>query len=259
MISVHRGLWGPAPENSLSAIAAASGFDIIEIDTQIARGGVPMVVHDASLSRTTGSPLILGNTDHVTLGGLRLREGAGGQGAKLTDENLPTLAQALEAAGPNAYFDIDVKFPAEIEAVATAIKGANKQHMGSLKIYTETPKDIEQLLALQKQFGIMVMAKVDLAEAGLDHIRDLTEAGVAAAEVRFYDLTNLKEVCDIAAKNMAISTYTLDPVHCCGLNDTRAKSDPAGVWGLLLDAGVNVIMTDLAPTLDDYLRERWLT
>lgn len=256
MISTHRGLWGPAPENSLAAISAAGDYDIIEIDTQIACDGVPVVIHDPDLVRTAGKAMRPHDTDHATLVAQFLYEGLGGPNASPTDEQLPTLSDALLAAGPKAFFDIDVKYPAEIEAVAQMLAQSEQQHMGSLKIDTRTPADIEKLRSLQQRFGVMVMAKVVLPKTGLDHIRDLTKAGVAAAEVWFDDLGQLSEACLIAGNDMAISTFTLDPVHCCGLSDTRALSDPDAVWGQLLDAGVTIIMTDLAPRLGCYMSAR---
>lgn len=253
MISAHRGLWGPAPENSLAAISAAGNYDIIEIDTQIARDGVPVVIHDPDLVRTAGKAMRPRDTDHTTLVAQYLYEGLGGPDASPTDEQLPTLSDALLAAGPRAFFDIDVKYPAEIEAVAQMLVQSEQQHMGSLKIDTKTPADIEKLLSLQQRFGVTVMAKVMLPKAGLDHISDLTKAGVAAAEVWFDDLAHLSEACRIAGNDMAISTYTLDPVHCCDLSDSRALTDPHVVWGQLLQAGVSIIMTDLAPQLATYM------
>ena len=99
------------------------------------------------------------------------------------------------------------------------------------------------------------MAKVVLPDAGLEHIQILKNAGVAAAEVWFDDLDQLGEACAIAGDQMAISTFTLDPVHCCGLSDAKAEEDPDAVWGRLLDAGVTILMTDKAERLEQYLRE----
>jgi glycerophosphoryl diester phosphodiesterase len=256
MISVHRGLWNPAPENSLAAICAAAPFGIIEIDAQMAADGVPVVVHDPDLVRTAGIELTPQQTDHAMLTAQRLRAGAGGSNAEWTDQHIPTLEQALKAAGPRAYFDIDVKYPDEVDAVATALAQMGLPQMGSLKIQTKDAGDIEQLLHVQNRCGAMVMAKVKLPHAGLDHIRQLTAAGVAAAELWFDDLGQLAQACAIAGDETAISTYTLDPVHCCGLSDTKALKNPNQIWGKLLDAGVTIIMSDQAAALKDYLSER---
>ena len=256
LISVHRGLWSQAPENSLAAIRAAAGYGVIEIDAQLSRDGVPVVIHDADLIRTTGQAGLVAETDCATLTVQLLLDHDGGPGAAITTQTLPTLDQALRAAGPDDYFDIDVKHPHEVEAIAAYLAQNGLQSRGSLKIETKNARDIDHLLSLQTRYGMMVMGKVNLPEVGVAVIRDLTRAGVGAAEVFFDDLDQLTEACQISGDQMAISTYTLDPVHCCGLSDSRAKRDPEAVWGTLLDAGITVLMSDLAPELAQYLDQR---
>lgn len=253
MISVHRGLWGPSPENSMSAIAGAAKIGIIEIDVQLASDGVPIVLHDDTLDRMTGTPVRVAALTSAEIAELLLREGGGGAASPLTDERVPLFADLLENAPRGAFFDFDVKHPREVEAVASFISAKGAGELGSVKIDTENTSDIQALLDLEKRHGLMVMAKVVLPRAGLDHIAELTEAGIAAAEVWFDDLNQLADACRVAGERMAISTYTLDPVHCCGLNDSLAADDPHRVWGRLLDAGVGIIMTDRPMRLDAYL------
>jgi len=54
LIIGHRGASAAAPENTMVAFerAIAAGADGIEFDVQLARDGVPVVIHDASLKRT---------------------------------------------------------------------------------------------------------------------------------------------------------------------------------------------------------------
>lgn len=54
LIIGHRGASALAPENTLAAFARAfdDGADGIELDVRLARDGVPVVIHDATLSRT---------------------------------------------------------------------------------------------------------------------------------------------------------------------------------------------------------------
>lgn len=54
LIIGHRGASALAPENTLAAFARAfdDGADGIELDVRLARDGVPVVIHDASLSHT---------------------------------------------------------------------------------------------------------------------------------------------------------------------------------------------------------------
>ncbi len=51
----HRGAAGEAPENTLASFERAwrQGIDGIEFDVQLSSDGVPMVIHDARLHRTT--------------------------------------------------------------------------------------------------------------------------------------------------------------------------------------------------------------
>jgi glycerophosphoryl diester phosphodiesterase len=51
----HRGAAGLAPENTLPAFARgiAEGVDGIELDVHLSADGVPVVIHDATLDRTT--------------------------------------------------------------------------------------------------------------------------------------------------------------------------------------------------------------
>jgi glycerophosphoryl diester phosphodiesterase len=54
----HRGASGLAPENTLEAFALAlsQGADALELDVRVSADGVPVVVHDATLGRTTEDP-----------------------------------------------------------------------------------------------------------------------------------------------------------------------------------------------------------
>lgn len=55
LMIAHRGASGDAPENTMAAfeLALAQGADGIEFDVHLSRDGVPVVIHDARLRRTT--------------------------------------------------------------------------------------------------------------------------------------------------------------------------------------------------------------
>lgn len=110
----HRGLWSAAPENSLAAIRAAAelGVEFVEIDTQATADGHLVVIHDKTLDRTTSAKGIVGASSFAAVRDARLRGGAGGELAALTDERVPTLEEALEEARGRVFVNIDTKFPA---------------------------------------------------------------------------------------------------------------------------------------------------
>ena len=108
----HRGLGptrprGEAPENSLAAFRAAmaQGADGIELDVTLTRDGALLVLHDATLDRTTTCG---GCVSAVTLAAARacaLLDGA----RQPTDEPPPTLAEAFAAVGPEVLVNVELK------------------------------------------------------------------------------------------------------------------------------------------------------
>ena len=55
LVVAHRGDWRFAPENSLAAIehSIAVGVDVVELDLQMTKDSVLIVMHDGTLNRTT--------------------------------------------------------------------------------------------------------------------------------------------------------------------------------------------------------------
>ena len=56
LIIGHRGASAVAPENTMAAFreAIATGSDGIEFDVRLSRDGVPVIIHDNNLRRTSG-------------------------------------------------------------------------------------------------------------------------------------------------------------------------------------------------------------
>ncbi len=109
-LAAHRGgaaLW---PENSLRAFreALALGADLLEFDVHLAADGVPVVIHDASLDRTTEATGAVGERPAAELTRLRLR----GPDGAVTAERLPTLDDVLAVVSPSrAGLLVEVKGP----------------------------------------------------------------------------------------------------------------------------------------------------
>ena len=88
-------------ENSPSAFAAAveAGYGI-ELDVRLTRDRVPVVLHDASLERTTGEP---GKVSELTYAELARRRLAG------TDEAVPTLERVLDLVAGRVPVMVEIK------------------------------------------------------------------------------------------------------------------------------------------------------
>jgi glycerophosphoryl diester phosphodiesterase len=101
LIYAHRGLSGRYPENTLLAFrqALAAGVDGLEFDVHVTSDGVPVVIHDRDIARTTDGS---GNVDEMRLTSVqKLDSGAG--------ERVPTLADVLALAGDAVHLDIEIK------------------------------------------------------------------------------------------------------------------------------------------------------
>ena len=254
MIVAHRGVWGDAPENALPAIEAARAYDMVEIDVQLSADGVPVLVHDPTLDRTAGLPARVDALTAARLAAVSLRAGLGGPDAAMTPHRVPTLEEGLQAGGPGLLFDLDVKAPHDIEAVAAQVAAHPARDRCMLKMDVAAPEDIAALRAVERRHGLCVIAKTLL-----NRVEDVTlleaarDAGIAAAEIWFADPDLLARA---TATSLPITTYTLRDVHNPGLDDGRALTDPGAVWGLLIDTGIAAIMTDEAAALARYLDNR---
>lgn len=102
MIAAHRAGHLAAPENSLAAVdeAVAAGSDFIEIDVRVTSDGVPYVMHDHRLERTTDG---YGSNAGITLAQLR-RLHLKGDGSQV-----PTLQDMLTRSCGKVLVDLDMK------------------------------------------------------------------------------------------------------------------------------------------------------
>ncbi len=105
----HRGASAHAPENTLAAfrLAYEQGADGIELDAKLTADGTVVVMHDATVTRTTGAA---GRVCDLTLAQLKTLDAGHLFGAQFHGERVPTLAEVFElAAGFERRFVMDVE------------------------------------------------------------------------------------------------------------------------------------------------------
>jgi glycerophosphoryl diester phosphodiesterase len=112
MLLAHRGWASRYPENSRAGIEAAlrAGVPSVEIDVQLSRDGVPMVIHDAGLERTAGVDRRVSDLSAVELTAIGIHEPAR-FGTRFDGERLPRLADIVELLGnwPEARAFVEIK------------------------------------------------------------------------------------------------------------------------------------------------------
>ena len=152
LVIVHRGASGSAPENTLEAfeLAVRQGADAFELNVHLTRDGVPVVLHDATLDRTTDRSGPLG-----TLSLADLREvDAGGRFTvdgrtfpfRAVGVRIPTLSEVLRGF-PEMPLLLEVKEPAAQEAVRQVLVDESavercvlaSEHHSALRVFRQPP------------------------------------------------------------------------------------------------------------------------
>jgi glycerophosphoryl diester phosphodiesterase len=107
-IIAHRGASGHAPENTLSAFRKGldMGADMIEMDIHLSSDGELIVIHDATLNRTTNG---VGRVEDFTLAELKKLDAGSWYGPAFSSEKLPTLSEVLSLIDGQATALIELK------------------------------------------------------------------------------------------------------------------------------------------------------
>jgi len=110
----HRGGAGLAPENTLAAFnrGLAHGADFLELDIHMSKDGQLVVIHDATLARTTNAS---GEVSDYTAAELAALDASARYFGAFTPERqaVPTLDQVLTLAKGRAGLQIEIKLRAD--------------------------------------------------------------------------------------------------------------------------------------------------
>ncbi|MDE2745943.1 MAG: glycerophosphodiester phosphodiesterase family protein [Chloroflexota bacterium] len=125
LVIAHRTTMGHAPENTLRGIRIAldMGCDGVEIDVRLCADGVPVLIHDDTLDRTTDSS---GRVAETSLDGLNRIDAGDG-------ERIPTLREALALIEGQMLLIVELKVTPgdDVSALCKAVL-AEIEHTGAL-------------------------------------------------------------------------------------------------------------------------------
>ncbi|MCF6286470.1 MAG: glycerophosphodiester phosphodiesterase, partial [Candidatus Hydrogenedentes bacterium] len=127
-ICAHRGDVAAAPENTIAAFksAVAKGAQQIEFDVNLSSDGRLVIMHDATVDRTTNGT---GKVTDLTFEELRALDAGIQFDPKFKDTKIPTLRETLEAIPENVLCNVHLKNDAEV-----AVKSAKLiEEMGRLE------------------------------------------------------------------------------------------------------------------------------
>lgn len=121
MAIAHRGFSAVAPENTIVAFdeAIRLGCQAVELDVRLSADGVPVVIHDDTVDRTTSGTGSVSSLNKVEL--LRLDAGSW-KHHRYAGSRIPTLDEALAAIAPWAIPVIELKEPIDLTLLDSLLR-----------------------------------------------------------------------------------------------------------------------------------------
>lgn len=126
-VVAHRGFAAIAPENTLAAIEAAfeAGADAAEVDVRITLDGVPVLLHDDTLDRTTDGT---GPVESLPWDVVQTLDAGSWKDARFAGERVPTLDEALALARGRLRLQLDLKINARLEEHMGVVADLVRKH-----------------------------------------------------------------------------------------------------------------------------------
>lgn len=259
LVVAHRGDWRYAPENSIAAIehSIALGVDVVELDLQLTKDSVLIVMHDATLNRTTTGK---GRVDEWTLDSVRTLKLRNGCGIR-TKHTVPTLEEVMLTAKDRVLVNLD-KADRYFNLVVPVLEKTGTTH----QVIMKGSKPAAEVRALYDNHldEIIYMPVVNLDGEQAQELMDgyINDLRPAAYELLYAEADRVQIPLQMRERLRGKSLIwynTLWDTLCGGHDDDLSLEDPDAAFGYLIDTlGANIIQTDRAEHLLKYLRSRGL-
>lgn len=258
LVVAHRGDWRNAPENSLQAYRNCidMGVDMIEIDIHKTQDNQFIVMHDATVDRTTNGK---GKIADMTLADIKKLYLKSGHGIK-TRHRVPTLEEVLLLAKDKILVNIDKGDNYFDEIYELLLKtGTEKQVV--IKTYdnlaTIQSKSKNDIIHKSIFMPIINLDKQEDAEVVVDNYLHVNPP---AFEVTFKTETPklFRVLNKIRQSGSKLWINSLWSSLNAGHDDDLAVEEkcPDEAWGWILKQGATVIQTDRPMQLIQYLKKK---
>jgi glycerophosphoryl diester phosphodiesterase len=199
IITSHAACKGHAPENTLAGIRAALKHkaDAIEIDLHCTRDGVPVLIHDETLERTTNGS---GSIAALTLRQTRKLDAGKG-------EHVPTLKDVLAEVSGRALMVLEIKAPNIEEAVLAVVRRAKA--LDYCVVHSFSPRIVERIRKLEPRMPASLLTGgrgVDDQNKLFDLALSINAQGVAVN----HEVITPQLVRAAHLRELRFSTWTVD-------------------------------------------------
>ncbi len=229
---------GEAPANTLAGGRACldAGADAMEIDVQLSADGVPILMHDETVDRTTN---LQGPVRELTLAALQAADAGGG-------EPVPTLDQILALVAGRLTVMCELKAtpgdPAHdqrcVDAVLDSIERASACTWAA--IHSFNPEMVERARTTQPRVSAAIISPNVAGEQVERLLGALLKRNGQAVSVQH---NCIDRTLVMAAKRRQVTIWTWTP-------DTEAD------WARVTEAGVDGIISNFPHKLRAWLKSR---
>ncbi|MFB7356685.1 glycerophosphodiester phosphodiesterase [Streptomyces gardneri] len=234
-VIAHRGASSLAPENTLISgeVARRAGADWIENDVRPSKDGVPYVLHDATVDRTTNGT---GHVGKLTSAQINALDAGSWFAPAYKGARIPTLAAQLadlRVRGGRLLLDITgTRGKADIARIIRTVR--EQKMMDRVFVQSFFPESLRQVRGLAPEVPLgLLRDKLDA-----DPVAVTKDLGVKSYNVSDKALATRPElVAELHAAGVKVNVWTVN--------------EPAR-WRALADLGVDGIITDRATELSGW-------
>jgi glycerophosphoryl diester phosphodiesterase len=227
--AAHRGAGTLAPENTLAAmrVGFAHGYRMVEFDVKLSADGVPFLLHDDTLDRTTNGR---GPADAMSWAELSRLDAGSWHSPAFAREPLPTLAAVAHwAIASEVACNIEIKpMPGREAATGTAVALAARALWRDAPVPPLLSSFAEDALAAAQSAAPELERALLLERVPPDWPARLSRLGCVALDADCRELT----------------APIVSAVHHAGHKVMTYTANEPDLVTRLLDWGVDVIITD---------------
>jgi len=205
LVMGHRGARGLAPENTIASFETARkiGVDFVELDVHVSKDAHLIVIHDATVGRTTDGH---GYIKDMNLSEIKALDAGSWFDPRYTREKVPTLTKVLEWSGGEMPLAIELKGGFEQGVVHRVIDLLWRYDMANEVILISfNHRALQHVKALSPEIrtGILYVARL------VDSIA-VARRSVADALHPNWNYVDRELVRETHAAGLALSTWTVN-------------------------------------------------
>ncbi|TDE10028.1 glycerophosphodiester phosphodiesterase family protein [Dyadobacter psychrotolerans] len=231
VVIAHRGNHVEVPENTLASFQEAikAGADYVEVDLRTSKDGHLVVMHDATVDRTTDGKGNVSDMSRADLKGLKLKSGS------KKSYNIPEFSEVLKVCKGKINIYLDFK-EADVAETWKQIRegGMEKQ----VVVYLNKTSQYKQWKNIAPQVPLMTSL--------FDEVKNKEQLGMFLGQVKIEVLDNIAdpEMVSVANQN-GVAVWL----------DVQNPAEGPDSWKEALQKGVQGLQTDKPAELISYLKE----